>query len=203
MVKTGQPIIGYYGALARWFDYDLVRQAAQMHPDWNFVLIGPDHDDTLKQSNILSISNVHWLGSRDYSQLPGYLRHFSVATIPFLVNNITIATSPIKLFEYMAAGKPIVTSDMPECRKYPGVFVAHDVMEFVEQLENALALCNEDGYLQQLYKTAQENTWEVRVNQIIAALNTYQDHNGPFFAFWRKKWGRPYPGLIDTFKIIS
>ena len=171
IVKKNHPIIGYYGALARWFDYDLVRQAAQKHSDWEFVLIGPDHDNTLTASNILSMPNVHWLGSRDYSQLPNYLGYFTVATIPFVVNNITLATSPIKLFEYMAAAKPIVTSDMPECRKYPGVLVAQNSTEFIDLLEHALTLIHDSKYLQQLYQTAQENTWEVRVRQIVEAIS--------------------------------
>jgi GT2 family glycosyltransferase len=170
VIKRDRPVIGYYGALARWFDYDLVRQAAQKHSDWDFVLIGPNHDHTLMASNILSVPNIHWLGARDYGQLPSYLRQFSVATIPFLVNDITLATSPIKLFEYMAARKPIVTSDLPECRKYPGVFVAHSAKEYVDQLEYALTLATDTIYLQQLYQTAQENTWEVRVSQIVDAL---------------------------------
>jgi hypothetical protein len=99
-----------------------------------------------------------------------------VATIPFLVNNITLATSPIKLFEYMAARKPIVTSDLPECRKYPSVLVAHNAKEFIDHLEHALTLINDSAYLQQLYQTAQENTWEARVNQIIDAWEKHQNH---------------------------
>jgi polysaccharide pyruvyl transferase CsaB len=180
IMKPNRPVIGYYGALARWFDYDLVRQAAQRHPDWDFVLIGPNHDNTLIASNILSMQNIHWLGARDYSNLPDYLRYFTVATIPFLINNITLATSPIKLFEYMAAGKPIVTSDLPECRKYPGVFVALDSKEYVDYLEYALTLVDDSVYLQQLEQTALENTWEARVNQIIDALESFQNSKSPF-----------------------
>jgi len=174
ILRTDQPVIGYYGALARWFDYDLVRQAAQQRPDWNFVLIGPNHDNTLMASNLLALPNIHWLGPREYSELPDYLRYFTVATIPFLINNITLATSPIKLFEYMAAGKPIVTSDLPECRKYPGIFIAHNPKEYVDHLDKALLLTQDADYIQQLYQTARENTWEVRVSQIAAALEPYQ-----------------------------
>ncbi|HJS18692.1 MAG TPA: glycosyltransferase, partial [Anaerolineales bacterium] len=175
ILEQGRPLIGYTGALARWFDYELVRAAALKHPDWDFVLIGPNHDDTLTESTLLSIPNIHWLGAREYSLLPSYLRHFSVTTIPFLLNNITLATSPIKLFEYMAAGKPIVTTDLPECRKYPGVLVAHNEKEFIEQLEHALTLTEDSVYLQQLYQTAQENTWEARVKQISEALDLHRN----------------------------
>jgi glycosyltransferase involved in cell wall biosynthesis len=178
VLRTGHPVIGYYGALARWFDYDLVRYAAQKHPDWDFLFIGPNHDNTLMESKILSLPNIHWLGPRDYSQLPDYLRHFTVATIPFLINNITLATSPIKLFEYMAAGKPIVTSDLPECRKYPGVFVAHNAQEFIDHLEHALTLVRDPAYTQGLYQIAQKNTWEARVDQILDALKSHQHLKG-------------------------
>ncbi len=181
VIKSTRPVIGYYGAFARWFDYELVHYAAQKHPDWDFVLIGPNHDNTLIASNILSMQNIHWLGPRDYSILPGYLRYFTVATIPFLVNNITLATSPIKLFEYMAAGKPIVTTNLPECRKYPGVFVAHNAKEFIDHLEYTLTLVNDSIYVRQLYQTAQANTWEARVNQIVGALETHKSYKSPEF----------------------
>ena len=177
ILRPGHTVIGYYGALARWFDYDLVRQTAQQHPNWDFVLIGPNHDNTLMASNILSLPNIHWLGARDYSQLPDYLRHFTVATIPFLVNDITRATSPIKLFEYMAAAKPIVTTDMPECRKYPGVLVARDTNEYIEHLEHALTLIHDAVYLEQGVQIALENTWEARVNQIMDALKNHPNPN--------------------------
>jgi teichuronic acid biosynthesis glycosyltransferase TuaH len=170
ILSPDRPIIGYTGALARWFDYALLRHAAEKRPSWDFVLIGPNHDNTLLESGILSIPNIHWIGPRDYSMLPEYLRHFNVATIPFLVNNITLATSPIKLFEYMAAGKPIVTTALPECRKYPGVFIAHSGEEFIEHLEYALTLVNDPAYLQKLAQTAQANNWQARAQQIIDAL---------------------------------
>ena len=102
--------------------------------------------------------NLHWLGTRDYSTLPDYLRYLSAATIPFLVNNVTLVTSPIKLFEYVAAGKPIVTTDTRECRKYPGLFVANDVKEYVDHLEYALTLIDDSACAQQLCQMAYENT---------------------------------------------
>ena len=79
----------------------------------------------------------------------------------------------------MAAEKPIVTTDMPECRKYPGVFVAQNTKEFIGYLEHALTLVNDPVYLQQLYQTAQANTWEARVNQIIDALETDKSDKSP------------------------
>ena len=120
----GAPVVGYYGALAEWFDYPLLDAVAARRPDWRFVLIGPQYDESLPGQPLLERHNVRWLGPRDYVTLPGYLSLFDVATIPFRINPITLATSPLKLFEYFAGGKPVVTTPMPECEAFPEVLIA-------------------------------------------------------------------------------
>jgi glycosyltransferase involved in cell wall biosynthesis len=172
LVRKGRPIIGYYGALAEWFDYDLVAQAARARSDYIFLLIGPDYENKgyIGRSGIFEIPNVRWLGTRPYSDLPGYLKYFDVATIPFKLNDITHATSPIKLFEYMTAGKPVVTSALQECQKYPEVLIAHDGDEFVEKLDEALELRKDTAYLLALERLACQNTWDIRADAILKAL---------------------------------
>ena len=134
-LSDGRPVAGYYGALASWFDYGLLDEAARLRPDWRFVLIGPKLDASLDGSPILSRKNLLWLGARDYVSLPGYLSTFDVATIPFRINSITLSTSPLKLFEYFAAGKPVVTTPMPECEAFGKVAIARDAREFTEALD--------------------------------------------------------------------
>lgn len=170
LVQTGSPIIGYYGALAGWFDYELLRQAAEQRPEYMFLLIGPALDDTLKSSQITTIPNVIYLEPKPYAELPGYLKYFDVAIIPFLLNKITHATSPLKLFEYMSAGKPIVTTAIRECKKYAVVQTAENAPDFADKLDQALALAQDQAYLDNLRKTARENTWDQRVKQITQAL---------------------------------
>ena len=75
MLDSQKPIIGYYGALARWFDYDLLKAVAILRPDYQFVLIGPDYDGTLEPANISHFDNIHHLGVKPYADLPDYL-HF-------------------------------------------------------------------------------------------------------------------------------
>jgi glycosyltransferase involved in cell wall biosynthesis len=171
ILAAGGPIAGYYGALASWFDYDLLRQAAGLKPDWQFVLIGPDHDGSLAASGLLQSPNVHWLGRKSYAELPAYLACFDVALIPFVVNDITHATSPLKLFEYMAGGKPMVVTPMQESMRYAGVLVAATPAEFSARLDEALASRNDPDYLALLERMAQENTWDARARQILAAMN--------------------------------
>jgi glycosyltransferase involved in cell wall biosynthesis len=98
------------------------------------------------------------------------LRHFDVATIPFRLNAITHATSPLKLFEYMAACKPVVITPMQESMRYAGVLVARDALEFSAQLDRALEMRHDQTYLATLKRVAQENTWEARARQILAHL---------------------------------
>jgi glycosyltransferase involved in cell wall biosynthesis len=166
-VRSGRPIVGYYGALARWFDYELLERAARARSDMEFVLIGPNLDRTLTQQPLSRLPNVRWLGQKRYEELPAYLYYFTVATIPFLINDITKATSPVKLFEYMAGGRPIVTTDMPECREYPCVIAARNATEFIDMLDEAVHRGQWESYRQSLDREAQSNTWEARTRQIL------------------------------------
>jgi glycosyltransferase involved in cell wall biosynthesis len=171
IVSRGKPIIGYYGALAEWFDYDLVKWTAQACPHYEFVLIGPNYDKSLNKNRLTRAKNVHWLGEKKYEELPAYVRQFDVATIPFVINEITLSTSPVKLFEYMAAGKPIVATDLPECRKYRSVLLARDKAEFAAQLAAAIELAGNAEYRKTLFAEARANTWRSRFEQIEACLN--------------------------------
>jgi len=179
LLALKQPIIGYYGALARWFDYDLLKKIALLRPYYTFVLIGPDYDGTLRPAGLSDFPNIHWLGVKPYSELPRYLYYFDVAIIPFVVNEVTHAVSPLKLFEYMAGGKPIVITPMQESMHYPGVLVGDSPKSFVEQLDKALELRDDPMYLEQLRKTARENTWEARAEEILQTIEAHSmDHRG-------------------------
>ena len=172
ILSKSNPVIGYYGALARWFDYDLLKRVASLRPDYQFVLIGPDYDGTVKLSEILNIKNIYWLGVKPYEELPQYLQYFDVATIPFIVNDITHATSPLKLFEYMAGEKPIVITPMKESMQYSGVLIGENSEQFAQKLDLALKMRENESYLNLLRKTALENTWERRAEEILSATET-------------------------------
>ena len=171
LVQAGRPIVGYYGALARWFDYELLAQTARLRGDVNFLLIGPDFDGSMTSGNMAGLPNVRWLGEKKYEELPAYLHHFTVAAIPFVVNEITASTSPVKLFEYMAAGKPVVTTDMPECRQCPDVLVAGDAHEFAAMIDEAVRCGRSDSFRGKLIEQARANTWRRRAELIIERLD--------------------------------
>ena len=172
ILKQDKPIIGYYGAFASWFDYDMVSNLAKQRPEYNIVLIGSKYDDSLEKSNIEKLENVYFLGTKDYKILKNYASKFNICTVPFLINDITKATSPLKIFEYMALEKPIVTTAMDECKKYKSIFIANSKEEFIEYIDKAVKLNEKENeeYYKTLKKEALENTWESKVKDIVHLL---------------------------------
>lgn len=167
--KKYKKIVGYYGALASWFDYDLVKKIAKNNIDTAFVLIGIKYDTSYDESKIENISNVIFLGPVDYSDLPNFGSYFDIAWIPFVINDITVATNPIKVFEYMALGKFIITSDLPECRKYDSVNIAKNFNEFDKLIKNYKKKYTIE-YKKILLKEAKDNSWETKALDIIFLL---------------------------------
>ncbi|HYR75271.1 MAG TPA: glycosyltransferase [Pyrinomonadaceae bacterium] len=166
LLGEGKPIAGYYGALAEWFDYKLLDEVACLRPDWNFLLIGQSLDQSLSQQQVLQHPNVKWIGPRPYESLPAYLRVFDVATIPFLINNITEATSPLKLYEYFAAGKAVITTAMPECESFSDVRIVRSAGEFSQALDRARKQGRDEEYRTRVRAIARENSWTVRMQTV-------------------------------------
>ncbi|WP_431029110.1 methyltransferase domain-containing protein [Lysinibacillus sp. LZ02] len=166
LVNKNKPIIGYFGAFATWFDYELVTKLAKERPEYEILLIGWNYDNSIQKYELEKYDNITVVGPIQYKELPKYAIHFSVSTIPFRINDITESTSPIKLFEYMALGHPIVTTDMPECRKYDSVLIGKDHTRFLEKVDLALTLSKDERYNALLQKDAHDNTWKAKAADI-------------------------------------
>lgn len=158
------PIIGYYGAIAEWFDVELIRSVARKRPDWTFILIGST--DGADISGLAELENVKLLGEIPYNNLPEYLYSFDCCTIPFKINELTKATNPVKLYEYFAAGKPVVATDMPELRLVPSnlLSIAKSTASFIKGIERALREPLELASQRQAW--ALQNSWTGRARAI-------------------------------------
>ena len=149
----------------------MVVEAAKARPDYYFLLIGPEYGDvTSKINKLKKYSNIIVPGGLDYNVLPSVAQHFTVATIPFLLNDITEATSPIKLFEYMSMGKPVVSTAMKECFKIPEIKIANNANEFIEALDEAVTIMNgpdRKKYEQKMVAIAEENSWQAKAKELV------------------------------------
>ena len=160
-------IVLYFGALwGSWLYWDLIKESAKQMPDVDFVFIGqrvPQVEQEFK-----TFDNVHFLGLKPQSDLPAYLKYASVTIIPFYVNEITIATNPLKVYEYLAAGKPVVATPMPELKGLPYVLFAETPTEFASQVRKAFDIKPD---IEKIKNFISENTWDKRVEKILNALN--------------------------------
>ena len=167
---NGKKIIGYYGALAQWVDFDLIYEAAKALPDFEFILIGINVNEE-QLARVTALDNVRFLGVKHYDVLANYLWYFDVATIPFKINPITNAASPIKLFEYCASGTPVVTTAFSEVKQYgdKGVLVGSDHKDYIEKLRYAATLSGDKlaELKGKLRNIAADNTWAKRANVIV------------------------------------
>ena len=166
ILATGRIIIGYHGSLAEWIDYDLLHAIVNTG-QYELVLLGLEHDSSFQASGLSRQPQVHFLGSRSYFELNRYTRYYDIAILPFKKNQLTDAVSPVKIFEYMAAGKPVVTTDLLECRKYASCLVASSTEEFLEQLERANHLKSDPGYQEVLKVETLTNSWHQKAIDIL------------------------------------
>jgi UDP-galactopyranose mutase len=179
------PRLGFIGAIYEWLDFELIERLAVDNPQWNLVLIGPrQHGLGLPEAP----HNLHWLGPRDYKALPWYLNHLDIMIIPFLLNETTEHANPIKLWEYLAAGKPVVTTELPEVPRISGVtWISENYQKFQENCANALDTVREPTRRSEVTMRARSvarcNSWEERCRQIGSILRENFAHlNLPNFS---------------------
>ncbi|HEX7705814.1 MAG TPA: glycosyltransferase [Thermoanaerobaculia bacterium] len=162
------PIVGYLGAIAEWFDVELIRRAAEARPQYQFVLVGGVFD--VDVAKLLALPNVRLPGEKPYALMPHYLQRFDVAIIPFRSGPLTESTDPVKFYEYLAQGKPVVTTGLPELERFAGhYYPAADVEGFVAQLDRAIAE-DDDRRREERKRIARENSWDSRVTQFEQAI---------------------------------
>jgi glycosyltransferase involved in cell wall biosynthesis len=154
--QPDSPIIGYHGMISTWFDFDLIEGVMRERPGWRFVLVGPVDPKVSERVELLREQpNLTVLGERPSKDMPGYVQGFDVGVIWFEVGRMTEGVTPLKMYEYMAAGIPCVATPIPACIAEPLVDTAGDVAGMVRAIEKAL---DTDG--ENLRAAAREHSWE-------------------------------------------
>lgn len=173
-----RPIVGFIGAVDAYkVDLDLVADVASRLPAWSFVFVGPvGIGDGTRASDLPQADNIHYLGRRAYAELPAYLAGFDVCTIPYRRNRYTDGVFPLKFWEYLAAGKPVVTTPLPgladdmDC-----AYVAGDADHFAAALTEAAATAADSTAIRRRVERASRNSWEARAGQMVQVLAAQLD----------------------------
>ncbi|MEO6915744.1 MAG: glycosyltransferase [Chitinophagaceae bacterium] len=171
------PIIGYTGAICQRIDYELLAKIAAHHKDKTLVMVGPRQDKSFSSLNLDAIPNIVFTGAKTIEELPAYLRYFDCTIIPFLKNNLTAGIYPLKINEYLGAGKSVVTTSFSEDIKgfSHKVRIANNHDEFIGIIDSAI-LDNSLETKQSRMNEASKNSWEQRVHLFWdLAWSAYQD----------------------------
>mgnify|MGYP002397476044 CR=1 FL=1 len=168
IMRIPGPRIGYIGKVALWkTDFDLLEYLASTRPDWSLIFLGPVvREANLPADKLSEYANVHFLGPRNYNSLPEYIKGFDVCILPHVVDPLTNSMDPIKLYDYLATGKQIVSTPVAEAIKFKEVIrIAYSNDEFVKQIEAAIQHSRDYNPARQL-ELAGQHSWESRAAEL-------------------------------------
>lgn len=162
------PIVGYVGRINYWIDTKLLGRIAREHPEWSVVLVGPV-DQLADMAPFKGLANVHVTGRVAYDSIPDYLRAFDVCVNPYVLDGVAEHASPLKLYEYVASGKPVVSVDMPAARQFDGLIeISSNADEFSSLVARLLEQPNSNAA--QRMAAARKHTWQIRFEAASRAL---------------------------------
>lgn len=163
LASLPRPIFGFVGMIGEWVDLELVAGVARLRPDASLVMIGPE---LVSRGSCLGMPNVHFLGGKSHEHLPAYLSHFDVGMIPFRHVPLTYNANPIKLYEYLAAGVPVVSNSLPAVEALPdAVWLADDVTDWALCCARA-ARRNEPAARLARSERMKTHAWSARLDQL-------------------------------------
>lgn len=169
-----RPILGIVGYLdGKIIDLELLGYLSSQRPYWSLVLIGPIFKNKLLLQQMQDKKNIYFLGSKKHHDLPLYIKFFDVCLIPYKKTEFTQNVSPLKLYHYLACGKPVVSSAFSDLSKYADIIgIAQTKEEFLKEIEKALSQDNPE-IVSKRFNLARQNSWDARINLIEKVMNNY------------------------------
>jgi glycosyltransferase involved in cell wall biosynthesis len=163
-----KPIVGFYGFLADWLDWPLIEKVVKEGKEFDWVFIGPT---TRNLSELEKLPNSHFLGKKSYGSLPEYLANFACAHIPFDRTPLTVHVNPVKVYEYLAGGVPVVATHLPELEAFSDVCaLTNDPDEYLEAVREAVKSDSPERR-QARFERVKRETWDARVGEYCKLIN--------------------------------
>lgn len=166
--RLAKPVIGYVGGIHKWLDQELIAGLAKLMPQYSFAFIGPLQTDV---SRLSGIPNIYFLGYKEHNQLPQYISRFTAGIIPYLLTEYTRNVYPTKLNEYLALGKPVVSTRLAEVEAFNGrhgniVSMAENAAAFAGALEQIAGTGQDEQAVKRRKEVARDNNWEKKIEQM-------------------------------------
>ncbi len=170
--RVKSPVAGYFGVIDERLDYDLLAKLAKKNPELTLVMVGPTAK--VNPADLPHARNIHWLGQRDYDDLPRYVKAFDVCLMPFAINEATEYINPTKTLEYMAAGKPIVSTAIADVVRnfHPVVTVAGDHDQFINAVMTATTVSDPERIARGI-EMASQSSWEGIVDKMRSHIGEF------------------------------
>jgi glycosyltransferase involved in cell wall biosynthesis len=162
MSELPRPVIGYVGGIHKYVDTQMLAAMARARPDWSWVLVGPSQTSVRE---LKRMANVYLAGPKVHRELPQYIRDFDVGIVPYKSNGYTATVVPTKINEYLAVGKPVVSTDLPEVIAFNN---HHDIIitspnhasQFIASIEKALSASTENEVINRRQTVAALHDWD-------------------------------------------
>ena len=193
LARLPRPVAGYVGGLHQWVDQDLLAAVARLMPDTSFALIGPAQ---VEVSRLEACPNIHLLGQRPHTAVPGYVQGFDVGLVPYRIADYTANVYPAKMNEYLAMGKPVVATDLPEVHRFNRehgdmVAVGKTASEFAAAIQRGMTETTTDARTRRI-AVAERNGWTRRLADMSALIDGVIASRSHDARGWEERLRRAY-----------
>ncbi|WP_194776266.1 glycosyltransferase [Pararhodonellum marinum] len=199
------PRLGFYGVIDERFDIELIKQAAEAKPDWQFVLIGPVIK--IDAATLPQNKNIHYLGAKSYEELPQYLNGWDIALIPFAINESTRYISPTKTPEYLAGGKPVISTAITDVinpyHELGLVHIIHNADELVQVATIELGMIDKCAWLNKVDEFLSDISWDATWGRMDELMQMEIDKNQKLINGKVNKYVRLFDSGSRTGRICS